>query len=91
MIRWSTDDSPKDDLSGLDSSRRYWDVIDALTDGWVVYAPGPGSTRIRYVYAQTGWVASDSARGVLGAVTREQARVFAEKLESPLTSPIPVR
>lgn len=79
MINWFTspDDTEYDNLCGKDKCGYYWDVVNGV-DGWVVYT----AFRSRYVHDGISWKESSFARGLVGAVSREQAKLFAESLET---------
>lgn len=76
-VNWSGLDSPDNDLCVLQKDG-YYDIVNSC-DGWAVMVPGGG----RYAHNGREWVRGtlhSPPRGVPGAVTRDEARVFAESL-----------
>ena len=73
---WNLDSPPDYDLCTRRPSG-YYDVMDGV-DGWTVKTPFAC-----WAYDRRGWVYGTFAappRGIPGAVTRDEARIFAEKL-----------
>lgn len=72
-IVWLGIGNPESDLMSGE-----YDIVNGA-DGWVVYTPAE-----RWVNDGTGWIKGAREgiplRGVRGAVTRDQARRFAEQL-----------
>jgi hypothetical protein len=82
-IRWADLKAPKThDLVGYVRGKLVLDVISSV-DGWVIYHSSRPGPRDRWVHDGTQWVLGDIynlLRGMSGAVTREEARLFAETL-----------
>lgn len=75
-VEWIGIDIPQSDLS-IARQDGHYDVVNG-TDGWVVYTP-----HARYAFDGKCWVKGTitaPARGIIGAVSRDDARKFAETL-----------
>lgn len=80
-IRWGRiPKNPEYDLCGTTASG-YWDIVNGI-DGWVIYTP----SRARFVNNGREWINSSGARGAVGAVTRDQAKTEAERMQSALVT-----
>lgn len=87
-IKWSgrgLKDGPHADLCTL-RPEGYYDIVRSDSDGWTVLTPF-----VRWSHDGAKWQANSKRepplRGVLDAVTREEARLFAESLIREWASP----